>query len=160
MADEKQVRANITPKLHGEMIRAARRLGIHIKDFIAQAIKAKLGEFDVHVECNKLRAANAKLSEEKHKLRKQLDTAQRGLQESTRQVSDLRDECDRLDREITSLKTECDAARSQRNTFKAKAEEKVSELEVCEGKIRMLLNRGLWDRVRNTLPWVETQSVD
>ena len=55
MKDAKQVRANITQKLHAEMTRAARRLGIHLKDFIEQAIEAKLGKFDVDMECKKLR---------------------------------------------------------------------------------------------------------
>ena len=128
MEEAKQVRANISPKLHGAMTRAARRLGIAYKDFIQQAIEAKLGEFDVALECKKLRACNTTLSVEKEQFRKERDEAR-----------DARN-----------------AACQERDTFKAKAEEKASELAVCEDKIRLLLDRGLWDRVRNALPWVET----
>ena len=164
MADAKQVRANIKPKIHGEMIRAARRLGMHIKDFIEQAILAKLGEFDVHLECKKLRACNTTLSVEKEQFRSERDAANRELQEATRQVGELQDECDKLDRENILLTSERDetrdarsAALQERDTFKAKSEENASALAVCEEKIELLLDRGLCDRIVNALPWVETK---
>ena len=75
MADEKQVRTNIDPELHEEMTRASRRLGIHKKEFVAQAIQAKLGKFDVDFTCKTLRAENTTMSVEKEQFRTERDEA-------------------------------------------------------------------------------------
>ena len=61
---------------------------------------------------------------------------------------------------IDALTSERNEARKQRDTFKGKAEENASALAVCEEKIRLLLDRGLCDRIRNALPWVKTDPVD
>ena len=73
------------------------------------------------------------------------------LKVSEQQVAELRKECDLLEKDKIQLTAE-------RDTFKAKFEAKGSELEVCEEKVHLLLGRGLWDRIVNALPWIETQT--
>lgn len=77
IATLKQVRANIDPNLDEKMTRAARQLGIHKKAFVADAIKAKLGKFDVDFLCKTLRAEKITLSVEKEQFRKERDAARR-----------------------------------------------------------------------------------
>lgn len=58
------------------------------------------------------------------------------------------DVCNKYDAQVKSLKTE-------RNRFKAQAEEAKSKLNVCDEKLTLLLTRTWWDRLWNKLPWVE-----
>ena len=51
-----------------------------------------------------------------------------------------------LETERDELKKKAESRGQQRDTFKKKFEEKASALEISEGKIRFLLDRGLWDR--------------
>ena len=149
MSDEKQVRANIDPKLDAEMTRAARRLGIHKKDFVALAIQAKLDKFDVDLRCKRLSAENTTMSAEKERLRDERDTALQQIAIAEKRVSEIRTECDRLERDKTSVTTERDAARAERDKFKAKHEEAVEAIGKLEADLEVHQNRGLLDRVFN-----------
>ena len=81
----------------------------------------------------------------------------RGEQEKT-QLTEQRDEfetllhaetdvCNKYDAQVKSLKTE-------RNRFKAQAEEAQSKLNVCDEKLTLLLTRNWWERLWNSLPWL------
>ena len=74
-SETKQIGANIDAELDVELTKAARRLGMHKKDFIAEAIKAKLGKFDVDFECKTLRAEKDTLKVEKERLESERDAA-------------------------------------------------------------------------------------
>ena len=43
----------------------------------------------------------------------------------------------------------------ERNRFKAQAEEAQSNFNVCSEKLTLLLTRNWWERLWNTLPWIE-----
>ena len=43
---------------------------------------------------------------------------------------------------------------AERNRFKAQAEEAESNFETCSTKLTLLLTRNWWERLWNTLPWV------
>ena len=43
----------------------------------------------------------------------------------------------------------------ERNRFKAQAEEAESNFNVCSEKLTLLLTRNWWERLWNTLPWIE-----
>ena len=43
----------------------------------------------------------------------------------------------------------------ERNRFKAQAEEAQSNFETCSTKLTLLLTRNWWERLWNTLPWIE-----
>lgn len=58
------------------------------------------------------------------------------------------DVCNKYDAQVKSLKTE-------RNRFKAKSEEAKSKFDTCSEKLTLLLTRNWWDRLWNSLPWVE-----
>lgn len=42
---------------------------------------------------------------------------------------------------------------TERNRFKAQAEEAKTKLDTCSEKLTLLLTRSWWERLRNTLPW-------
>ena len=44
---------------------------------------------------------------------------------------------------------------AERNRFKAQAEEAESNFNVCSEKLTLLLTRNWWERLWNTLPWIE-----
>ena len=44
---------------------------------------------------------------------------------------------------------------AERNRFKAQAEEAESNFNVCSEKLTFLLTRNWWERLWNTLPWIE-----
>ena len=44
---------------------------------------------------------------------------------------------------------------TERNRFKAQAEEAKSKLEACSTKVTLLLARNWWQRLWNVLPWIE-----
>ena len=44
---------------------------------------------------------------------------------------------------------------AERNRFKAQAEEATSKLETCSTKNKLLLTRNWWERLWNTLPWID-----
>ena len=43
----------------------------------------------------------------------------------------------------------------ERNRFKAQAEEAQSNYNACSEKLTFLLTRNWWERLWNTLPWIE-----
>ena len=152
MADEKQekqVRANIDPQLDEELTRAARRLGIHKKDFVAEAIKAKLGKFDVDFECKKLRAENTTLNSENKQLKEERDAVNEKVATAEKQASELKEEADRLERENTTMKTQRDDAVRQRDHFKSKFEEAEEAVAKLESDLDAMKGRGLLERVFN-----------
>ena len=44
---------------------------------------------------------------------------------------------------------------AERNRFKAQAEEAQSNYNACSEKLTFLLTRNWWERLWNTLPWIE-----
>ena len=147
MANEKQVRANIDPDLHEEMTRAARRLGITLKEFAAQAFKAKLGKFDVDFTCKTLRAENTTLSVEKKQFRKERNEAHKQLATAENQTSQLKTECDRLEVDKSTLTYERDEALKQRDHFKGKHEEAQEAIGKLEADLKAYRERGWLDRL-------------
>ena len=126
---KQRIYARLPDALNTNVRKHAEKLGMKLNDYMIQALGAHIGCFNVL---------------------QQLTVAEQ-------QVSELRKQCDLLEKDKTSLTIERDEARKQRDTFKSNFEEKVSELEVCEDKVRLLLGRSLWDRIINALPWVEAQ---
>ena len=126
---KKPISTRVDADLDADVRKHAAELEMRLTDYVAQALMAHIGRFN----------------------------ALQQLTAAEKQLSEMQDECDRLDRENTSLTTQRDEARQQRDTFKAKSEENASALAVCEEKIELLLDRGLCDRIVNALPWVETK---
>lgn len=156
MPTEKQVRTNIDVQLHEKMTRASRRLGITKKDFVAQAIAAKLGKFDVDLRCKRLSAENTTMSVEKEQFRNERDAARQQIDTAEKRVSEIRTECDRLERDNTSLTTERDtarderdAARKERDKFKSKHEEAVEAIGKLQAELKAHEERGFLERVFN-----------
>ena len=56
---------------------------------------------------------------------------------------------------IDELQESIEEKKRERNRFKAQAEEAQSKLNVCNEKLTHLLKRNWWERLWNTLPWVE-----
>ena len=56
---------------------------------------------------------------------------------------------------IDELQASIKDKRRERNHFKAQAEEAQSKLNVCDTKLTLLLTRNWWERLWNTLPWIE-----
>ena len=55
---------------------------------------------------------------------------------------------------------ETEEARKQRDTFKTKYEDAESNYRVCSTKLTLLLTRNWWERLWNTLPWVNERLWD
>lgn len=143
-----RIYARVLVELKLNVAEQAEKLGMSMSDYFIQALEAHIGRFN----------------------------ALQQLKVSEQQVAELRKECDLLEKDKISLTTERDefekqlhdetdaynkcyaraeSLKKERDTFKAKFEAKGSELEVCEEKVRLLLGRGLWDRIVNALPWIE-----
>ena len=56
---------------------------------------------------------------------------------------------------IDELQASIETKKSERNRFKAQAEEAQSKLDTCDEKLRQLQGRNWWERLWNTLPWME-----
>lgn len=56
---------------------------------------------------------------------------------------------------IDELQASIENKKTERDRFKAQAEEAKSKLDVCDGKLTLLLTRSWWERLWNTLPWME-----
>ena len=56
---------------------------------------------------------------------------------------------------IDELQASIETKKSERDRFKAQAEEAKSKLDTCDEKLRQLQGRNWWERLWNTLPWVE-----
>lgn len=56
---------------------------------------------------------------------------------------------------IDELQASIETKKSERDRFKAQAEEAQSKLDTCDEKLRQLQGRNWWERLWNTLPWVE-----
>lgn len=56
---------------------------------------------------------------------------------------------------IDELHESIEDKKRERNHFKAQAEEAQSKLNVCDEKLTLLLTRNWWERLWNTLPWIE-----
>ena len=56
---------------------------------------------------------------------------------------------------IDELQASIEDKKRERNHFKAQAEEAQSKLNVCDEKLTLLLTRNWWERLWNTLPWIE-----
>lgn len=56
---------------------------------------------------------------------------------------------------IDELQESIEEKKNERNRFKAQAEEAQSKLNTCDTKLRQLQRRNWWERLWNTLPWVE-----
>ena len=56
---------------------------------------------------------------------------------------------------IDELQESIENKKRERNRFKAQSEEAQSKLNTCDTKLRQLQGRTWWERLWNTLPWVE-----
>ena len=61
----------------------------------------------------------------------------------------------RLTEARAQAEEETEGARKQRDTFKSKFEEAESNYNTCSTKFTLLLTRNWWERLWNTLPWIE-----
>lgn len=100
MADEKQIRTNIDPELHEEMTTATQRLNLTQKEFLKQAIEAKLGKFDVDHKYKTLQAENATLSLEKEQFRKERDEARRQRDHFKAKHEDAQEAIEKLESDL------------------------------------------------------------
>ena len=66
----------------------------------------------------------------------------------------------RLTEARAQAEEETEGARKQRDTFKAKFEEAESNYNTCSTKFTLLLTRNWWERLWNTLPWVNERLWD
>ena len=146
MTAEKQVRTNVAPELHEEMTRASRRLGITKKEFLKQAIQAKLGKFDVDLRCKRLSAENTTLSVEKEQFRTERDEARQQIEHIQLEMTNERDDGQKA---LAKAEKERDEARQQRDRFKVKMEEAQESIVKLEADLEAHQNRGVWDRLLN-----------
>ena len=109
---------------------------------------------------DELQTAQDELKQEKTELTEQRDEFEKLLHAET-------DVCNKYDAQVKSLRKERDTfkaaaeeARKQRDTFKAKFEEAESNHRVCSTKLTLLLTRNWWERLWNTLPWVNERLWD
>ena len=56
---------------------------------------------------------------------------------------------------IDELQASIEDKRKERNRFKTKFEKAESDYRTCSEKFTLLLTRNWWDRLWNTMPWVE-----
>ena len=61
----------------------------------------------------------------------------------------------RLTEARINAEQETEEARKQRDCFKARYEQAESNYRVCSTKLTLLLTRNWWERLWNTLPWLE-----
>ena len=67
----------------------------------------------------------------------------------------------RLTEARATAEAETEEARKQRDTFKTKClEDAESNYRVCSTKLTLLLTRNWWERLWNTLPWVNERLWD
>ena len=66
----------------------------------------------------------------------------------------------RLTEARATAEAETEEARKQRDTFKTKYEDAESNHRVCSTKLTLLLTRNWWERLWNTLPWVNERLWD
>ena len=66
----------------------------------------------------------------------------------------------RLTEARATADAETEEARKQRDTFKTKYEDAESNYRVCSTKLTLLLTRNWWERLWNTLPWVNERLWD
>ena len=168
MAKER-ISSNVDRKLAVATKERAAELGVSVSAFIEMVVQAALGQFNIYQENKQLRCARRQaekraadlktecneLSRKVTYIRSERDLIKKEREHQLRQIADKlgleQHACPSQDFRTIDAKIEM-LCRSH-DIFKASSEEKASELEVCESRIEVLLNRGWWQRLRNVVPW-------
>ena len=89
----------------------------------------------------------------------ELRILQERLEREKTQLTEQRDEFEKQLHAETDAYNKCyeraESLKKERNRFKAHAEDTESKLDTCSEKLTRLLTRNWWERLWNTLPWVE-----
>ena len=125
--------------------------------------------------CNRLESEKTQLTEQRDEFEKQLhaetdaynkcyeraeslkkdrDTFQEYLKQIASHLG-VPDTVEHCKQRIDELQASIENRKTERNRFKAKAEEAESKLNVCDEKLTRLLTRNWWERLWNSLPWIE-----
>lgn len=125
--------------------------------------------------CNRLEREKTQLTEQRDEFEKQLHTETDAYNECYERAESLKKERDTFKehlkqiashlgvpdtvehckKRIDELQESIENRKRERNCFKAQAEEAQSKLNVCDEKLTLLLTRNWWERLWNTLPWIE-----
>ena len=89
----------------------------------------------------------------------ELHTDQDRREQEKTQLTEQRDAFEKQLHAETDAYNKCyeraESLKTERNRFKAHAEDAESKLDTCSEKLTRLLTRNWWERLWNTLPWVE-----
>jgi len=118
----------------------AKKLGISRAKLIEIALESELERFNVHKENKRLTTARAQAEEALKQIASHLG------------VPDTVEHCKQR---IDELQASIEDKKKERDCFKAKFENVESDYRTCDEKLTLLLTRSWWERLWNTLPWVE-----
>ena len=135
MSDVKRVETTVGMSVHEQMTRAANRLGISKKQFIADAIHKCLDELSVHQKCSELREENLSLSKEKSEL--------------LLLKNDLIKQCDRAVSDHNAAKMEIDELLQREKALQQLVEGYQKDYITLKKRVSLYENRGLFARIFN-----------
>lgn len=125
--------------------------------------------------CNRLEREKTQLTEQRDEFEKQLHAEtdaynkcyeraeslkkeRNTFRENLKQIAShlgVPDTVEHCKQRIDELQASIENKKRERNRFKAQLEEAQSKLNVCDEKLTRLVERNWWERLWNTLPWVE-----
>ena len=178
--EKHRIVARVSPEFHQEVHQFAKKVGMNIQTFVVAALMRQMQDVDLQVKINQqqnqLKASKEtqeRLQKERNQRLKELKkvSSKLGVPETDRhciqRIAEIEqalqtatDKVSIVEADRDEIQAQQEETKRERDTFKAKFEEKVAELQVCEDKVGLLLGRGLWDRILNALPWTEMQKPD
>lgn len=116
--------------------------------------------------CDRLEREKSELTEQRDEFEKllhellhaemdEVKDAQESLKQIASHLGGSPDTVEHYKQRIDELQESIQDKKRERNHFKAQAEEAQSKLKVCDTKLTLLLTRSWWERLWNTMPWVE-----
>ena len=116
--------------------------------------------------CDRLEREKTQLTEQRDEFEKLLHAETDAYNKCYERAESLKKERDTLKEKVQIAEKQLatdeqrhqsvsDGLRKERDTFKAKAEEAEVNYRTCDAKLTQLLTRNWWERLYNTLPWVE-----
>lgn len=150
MAKER-ISSNVPRETSVRVTQAAKRLCISVSRYIEIAVDAELDKLDSRAEIERLKKEQANLRDQRDVARVQRDVACGTIKQiaaklgATNNVEDCKQKIGKLQDEATHKK-------KQRDHFKAKYEDTLTDLNAAEAKIAAFKNRGLLARIFNLNP--------
>lgn len=95
-----------------------------------------------------------KYDEQVKSLKKKIAKAEENLKQIASQLG-VPDTVKHCKQRIDELQASIEDKRKERDCFKTKFEDSESNYQACDEKLTRLLTRNWWDRLWNTMPWVE-----